>query len=227
MRTCILRTSTAASTCSNLGSAPCPLQPYSSQVASGRHHHLQGHCFSPLLPGLTAPLAAGDVTTHPPLAFPLLQVSLLPLLCPSLSPGWLLSLRSCQMLVTAQRSILRPLLSSHSILFPVEGGSVTPVASVAIHTQVASGPLSRGHSSPDSAGQTTGFKQFGLGFLRGANSPGRIPPCAVQTRSLASLNPGHTASSGCSARGLGCPSPQLPPAPPNLPLANWTSDRFL
>lgn len=69
-----------------------------------------------------APLAAGGVTTHPPLAFPLLQVSLLPLLCPSLSPGWLLSLRSYQMLVTAQRSILGPLLSSHSILFPVEGG---------------------------------------------------------------------------------------------------------
>lgn len=78
--------------------------------------------------------------------------------------------------VVPQGSMLGPLLSSRSVLFPVDGVSVTPMVSVVICIQMASKPSSQGHTLlPTQLIKPTGLSPFQLGFLRGTSRYRQYP----------------------------------------------------
>lgn len=138
------------------GSAPCPLWPCSSQVASCCHHQVQWPRFSSLLPGLVAAQAAGDLTRRPRASLPhALPVSLLPLLHPFSSPGWFLSLCLCWMFCRSSGLHAGP--PSFLSLGPVpcrRGFGHSHGFSGYLHPDGFQTFITRPHFAPDSAHQT-------------------------------------------------------------------------
>lgn len=106
--------------------------------------------------------------------------------------------------VVPQGSVLGPLLSSHSVLFPVDGVSVTPMVSVVIYSQMASKPSSQGHTLlPTQLIKPTGLSPFQLGFLRG-NS------CYKQPKQYPSASSCRRAPRTFTKLGLAPPPTVLP-----------------